>query len=94
MSQSASKRIDVLKLAGTFLLAGYYGKPFTRQEMKRLGDLCFLAIPMKYRLPRDEFAKLVAGGASTSEIAECGKETEHARVTGTHFCRCTHVMYD
>ncbi len=91
-----NRRIDALKLAGTFLLAGYYGKPFTRQDMKRIADLCFIVIPMKYRLSREEMDR-VQGRQSTAdeiaEIQECGM-THHERVTGTHFCRCTHVMYD
>lgn len=30
----------------------------------------------------------------SEEIEKCDKETGHAQVAGTYFCRCTHVMYD
>lgn len=27
-------------------------------------------------------------------VSQCRKATNHARVIGTHFCACTHAMYD
>jgi hypothetical protein len=30
---------------------------------------------------------------SKESIERCGRETNHALVKGTGFCRCTHVMF-
>jgi hypothetical protein len=85
-----NKKDEALRIAARFLTAGYYGKPFTRQEMKIMADMCWLAIPMKYRMPKEELDQLKTAEYS---IAACERETQHAEHKGTGFCRCTHVMY-
>lgn len=82
---------EALRIAAKFLTAGFYGKPFTRQEMKAIADLCWVALPMKYRLSKDEMSEL---RTSDYAIAICEKETHHAEYKESGFCRCTHVMYD
>jgi hypothetical protein len=85
-----NKKDEALRITARFLLAGYFGKPFTRQEMKTMADLCSLALPMKYRMEKADF---VALQTSEESIAACARETQHAQVKGTGFCRCTHAMF-
>ena len=53
-----TKNQEILRIVGKFLLAVYYGRPFTKQEMKRMGDLCFLGLPVKHRMGKAEFDDL------------------------------------
>ena len=85
-----SKKDEALRIAVRFLLAGYFGAPFTRQNMKAVADVCSVALPMKYRMPRKDFEALQK---SEYSIECCGRETGHAEVKGTGFCRCTHAMF-
>jgi hypothetical protein len=47
-------------------------------------------------IARGLLRKALAGGPRSSDydIRRCRKDTDHAEVPGTGFCRCTHVMYD
>ena len=42
-----------------------YGGSLTPSEAKLFIDLCSLALPMKYRLPREEWAKIEMGVTQT-----------------------------
>ena len=52
---------QALRLAARFLRLQALGYDTSRQESKTLSDLCFLALPMKLRLSKDEIAQLEKG---------------------------------
>lgn len=46
---------QALRIALIFLLACSRGAQPTREQFKRLADLCGIALPMRHRLTREEF---------------------------------------
>lgn len=49
-----TKQQDALRIVGKFLLLQSKGYPATKEECKRMADLCFILLPMKYRLSQEE----------------------------------------
>lgn len=49
-----TKQQDALRIVGKFLKLESMGFPVTAEECKRMADLCFITLPMKYRLSREE----------------------------------------
>ena len=65
---------QALLMAGKCFLFLSSGRTITRKEYKNLADLCFIVLPMRYRLSREEFEKLTHHGGF-KERSECGKRT-------------------
>jgi hypothetical protein len=53
-----NKKDTALRLAGEYLLRLSTVKGKMGKQCKRVADLCFLALPMKYRLTHKEFEEL------------------------------------
>lgn len=49
-----TKQQEALRLAGRFLRALANGADASPAECKAMSDLCFIVLPMKYRLSKEE----------------------------------------
>lgn len=57
---AAKPRVQALRLVAKFLYCCAEGIPFTRQDCKRMSDMCWLQVPMKYRMDRAELNEIKA----------------------------------
>lgn len=53
-----SKKDEALRLTLIFLRACAAGAIATKDDFKRMADVCGIVLPMKYRLTKDEVAKI------------------------------------
>lgn len=60
MKRSANTRVEVLRKTAKFLYCLAEGAPATPKDFKTFSNLCWLCVPVKYRMDKDEIAEIKA----------------------------------
>jgi hypothetical protein len=58
--RSPNRRVEALRKTAKFLYCVAEGAPATAEEFKLFSNLCWLVIPMKYRMDKEEIAEIKA----------------------------------
>lgn len=58
MNKSTNPRVEALRKTAKFLYCVAEGAPATKEDFKTFSDLCWLTVPMKYRMNRAEIDEI------------------------------------
>ena len=57
-TRTKNPRVEALRKTAKFLYCVAEGAPVTREEFKLFSDLCWLQVPVKYRMNAAEIAEI------------------------------------